>query len=292
MLKTDTAHPIDATLRLTFDSHSDYARFNGDNRSMLDQFWLWHEAAGNQRDEARLKGICDFCVCQTDYTAKSQRNPPDSRFEHGADWWNSICDCGMSCLERSVFRTFVDEGGSEDGSSYHVGYHSRFRYWLERRLPNLVATQYENGRSPGEIENSIQYENIMGLSFESGRFDALFCMEILEHVPDYRLAMQEMARVLRTGGMAFLTFPWLGGTTYEHQVRAVMESDGSIRHILPPEYHGDPASSTGILSFRAFGWRILDDMRDAGFGRAFARFVFNPLHGYPSVLNPVIVGVK
>ena len=71
-----------------------------------------------------------------------------------------------------------------------------------------------------------------------------------------------------------------------------MEENGVIRNILPPEYHGDPASSTGILSFRAFGWRILDDMREAGFSGAFARFAFNPLHGYPSLLNPVIVGIR
>ncbi len=89
-----------------------------------------------------------------------------------------------------------------------------------------------------------------------------------------------------------MTFPWLGGEHSDHLVRAEMMPDGSIRHILPPEYHGDPASDEGILSFRAFGWKILDEIRMAGFSQARAQFIFGPIHGYASLLNPVIVGLR
>jgi hypothetical protein len=34
---------------------------------------------------------------------------------------------------------------------------------------------------------------------------------------------------------------------------------------LPPEYHGDPLSVAGVLSYYVFGWSLLDDMREAGF---------------------------
>jgi len=48
------------------------------------------------------------------------------------------------------------------------------------------------------------------LPFEDGAFDKVIAAEILEHVPDDRRAMAEVARVLRPGGVAAVTVPaWL-----------------------------------------------------------------------------------
>jgi SAM-dependent methyltransferase len=80
------------------------------------------------------------------------------------------------------------------------------------------------------------------LSFANKTFDAVVCMEILEHIPDYLSAITEIFRVLKSGGTALMTFPWLGGQLYEHETRALVEDDGSITHLLAPQYHGDPAA--------------------------------------------------
>jgi SAM-dependent methyltransferase len=117
-------------------------------------------------------------------------------------------------------------------------------------------------------------------------------MEILEHIPDYMAAMREMARTLKPGGRVIISVPWLGRDTYDHLIRAELMADGTIQHFYPPEYHGDPANDGGILSFRSFGWKILDDLREAGFSSASAEFVFGPLHGYMILLTPVIVGIR
>ena len=37
---------------------------------------------------------------------------------------------------------------------------------------------------------------------------------------------------------------------------------------MEPEYHGNPISEAGSLSFRTFGWRLLDDLRNVGFHRS------------------------
>jgi SAM-dependent methyltransferase len=190
-----------------------------------------------------------------------------------------------------MLRVFID-GWSDGDRIYHVGYHSLFRSWLSERFDNLVASQYEEGRKPGEIESGIGYEDLTQLSFPDDEFDCIVCMEILEHIPDYQAALREMARTLKPGGRALLSFPWLGGDHYGHLIRAEMLTDGSINHILPPEYHGDPAKGEGILSFRAFGWKILDELRHAGFTGASAKFVFGPLHGYMTLLDPVIVAIR
>jgi len=85
---------------------------------------------------------------------------------------------------------------------------------------------------------------------------------VLEHVPDYHAAIREFARVLVPGGMCVATFPF--NDRAETLVRARLGEDGTIEHIEPPEYHGDPISG-GILCYYHFGWDILDAFRDAGF---------------------------
>jgi SAM-dependent methyltransferase len=45
------------------------------------------------------------------------------------------------------------------------------------------------------------------LPFGDATFDRVICAEVLEHVPDDRAAMSEIARVLRPGGTAAVTVP-------------------------------------------------------------------------------------
>ena len=63
-------------------------------------------------------------------------------------------------------------------------------------------------------------------------------------------------------------------------MRAVTEADGTIRHLLEPEYHGDPLNDDGVLCFYHFGWDLLDALRDAGFARAEIVFAWDPHYGY------------
>jgi len=281
-----------ASLQLTFETHQDYLVYSRKNKKMLTQVWLWHETLGNQEEPIQLPGICNICVKQTIYSISPRRAPAGDQFNFRANWWLGLtCGCRLSTLDRAVFSCFLDDGRHDD-QIYHVGYHSAFRNWLANRLPNVIASQYEAGREPGEIEKGIQYEDLTRLSFADGTFDCIIATEILEHIPDYELAIREMARVLKPGGRALMTFPWLGGNHYDHRTRAKLLPDGSIMHILPPEYHGDPASADRILSFRAFGWKILDELRDLGFTQAGAKFTFGPTHGHMTLQHPVIVAVR
>jgi SAM-dependent methyltransferase len=45
------------------------------------------------------------------------------------------------------------------------------------------------------------------LPFAAGRFDLVLCTQVLEHLPDPAAATEEMARVLRPGGVLVLTAP-------------------------------------------------------------------------------------
>ena len=49
--------------------------------------------------------------------------------------------------------------------------------------------------------------DVQRLPFADAAFDSLFCHHVLEHVPDDRMAMRELLRVLRPGGWALLQSP-------------------------------------------------------------------------------------
>ncbi|RMB56344.1 SAM-dependent methyltransferase [Dokdonia sinensis] len=49
--------------------------------------------------------------------------------------------------------------------------------------------------------------DICDLPFESDSYDIIFCNHVLEHIPDDTKAMQELYRVLKSGGMAILQIP-------------------------------------------------------------------------------------
>ena len=46
-----------------------------------------------------------------------------------------------------------------------------------------------------------------------------------------------------------------------------------MRHLLEPEYHGDPVDPDGALVFQVPGWEILARARKAGFSGAEMRLV-------------------
>lgn len=45
------------------------------------------------------------------------------------------------------------------------------------------------------------------LPFEDGAFDVVLCAEVLEHLPDYRSALNEITRVLKPGGRLAISVP-------------------------------------------------------------------------------------
>ncbi|MGJ8642783.1 MAG: methyltransferase domain-containing protein [Luteolibacter sp.] len=47
------------------------------------------------------------------------------------------------------------------------------------------------------------------LQAESNSFDVVVCLEVLEHLPDYRKALDEIARVLRPGGKLIASIPYV-----------------------------------------------------------------------------------
>jgi ubiquinone/menaquinone biosynthesis C-methylase UbiE len=59
------------------------------------------------------------------------------------------------------------------------------------------------------------------LPFEEASFDAVLCIEVMRYLADPRIALHELARVLRPGGLALVTFAPLATTTLYPLVNAL-----------------------------------------------------------------------
>ena len=145
--------------------------------------------------------------------------------------------------------------------------------WLQRHLRgHLHGSEYEPDAGRRQMltqrlhlcggTGEVQFQDVTRLRFDDASLDAIGSFDVLEHVPDYRSAIGEFARVLRPGGLLVSTFPFTDAASTV--TRARLDRDGKIEHLLEPEYHGDPIGG-GVLCFYQFGWEVLEDFRAAGF---------------------------
>ncbi len=137
---------------------------------------------------------------------------------------------------------------------------------LHARYPGAIGSEYlgEDIARGSTNEKVLRHEDITRLSFADAALDYVLSFDVLEHVPSYLAALAELHRVLRPGGGLLLSVPFRPDSD-ETLVRARIEEDGTITHLMPPEYHGDPLRAEGCLSFYQFGWDLLRDLGAAGF---------------------------
>jgi SAM-dependent methyltransferase len=105
--------------------------------------------------------------------------------------------------------------------------------------PQYTSSYYFETEPLGSIKNGQRCENLERLTFQDDTFDIFITQDVLEHVFRPDLAVREIARVLRPGGIHVFTAP-----KHKHLLksyaRARQSQDGSVEHLLPPVYHRDP----------------------------------------------------
>ena len=114
------------------------------------------------------------------------------------------------------------------------------------KLPKLRYSEYES------TVPEVPSEDLMALSYHNSSFDIVITSDTLEHVPDVHIALGEIYRVLKPGGMHVFTVPVVWNRQ-ETRKRASL-NERQIVHHLPPSYHGNASKSAADrLVFYEFG---------------------------------------
>lgn len=243
--------------------------------------------------EFRLPGFCVVCRASMPLASDYMFASPDARGKTIPAWRErQICGCGLNCRQRSCFHVLTHMPGLDEGAAIYCTEQGSLFHHIRTVFPRAVGSEFLGDRIPLGAENDrgIRNEDLTRLTYADASFDAIFSLDVLEHVPDYPRAVREMARTLRPGGWLLLTTPVhfnLASTV----TRATVGEDGNIVHHLPPVYHGDPIDPRGVLCFHDFGWDLLDTMRASGFSEVEITVFTAPHYGYLG-LQYVIVGKR
>jgi hypothetical protein len=219
----------------------------------------------------RTRGLCYPC-----HAWQSFATPAGPRHQGGSvspNWREGLvcAECGMNSRMRASVHLLEQCLEPNRGSSIYLTEQVTPLYrWMAARYDGATGSEFlRDGTDRGRTNSSgIRHEDMTALSFRDETLEHIITLEVLEHVPDFRQALRECARVLKPGGSLVLSAPFHRGE--RHLVRARVREDRRIEHLEPPEYHGDPLSPEGCLCFYHFGWELLDDMRAAGFRKAAA----------------------
>jgi SAM-dependent methyltransferase len=224
-------------------------------------------------------GYCTVCQQHSHFTF-------DWRFSNGREInWREhlVCkSCGLNNRLRLVWTKVFADPVRKTCDIYCTEHLTPLAFRLARDCKRLVTSEYLGNSVPrGKVnKQGVRNEDLTNLTFPPGSFDLLLCFDVLEHVPDYRLAINEVHRVLRKDGLFALSVPFALSSEV-NIVRARLQKDGKIEHLLPPEFHGDPVDpEKGVLCFYHFGWELLDDLRSCGFSDAWLTLHWSSDHAH------------
>ncbi len=153
--------------------------------------------------------------------------------------------------------------------------------FLSERYRNIIGSEYLGAKvNLGDMnEKGIRNEDLTHLSLDDETVDHVLSFDCFEHFPDHQRAFKECHRILKPRGKMLWSVPF-NRNSEQNIIRAQRKSDGSIKHLLEPEYHGDPVTSKGCLCFAHFGWEMLRQIRESGFSDAYAVLFWAMDFGY------------
>lgn len=128
---------------------------------------------------------------------------------------------------------------------------------LARECGLYIPSQFFPDVPLGQFREQMRCENLEALTFPDSSLDLQISQDVMEHVLDPGLAFREIARVLKPGGAHIFTVP-IVRKHLETMPRARWRSDGSVEHLLEPQYHGNPISDKGSLVATDWGYDICD----------------------------------
>lgn len=237
----------------------------------------------------KFSAICKVCNKYSLFLVDQQFGAEINTHAWQPNWRERlVCSCNLNNRQRAVLHAIQDviKIKGENLSLYTTEQITPVYQWLKQHLPaQVVGSEYLGAEySPGNLgvvansDEMIRHEDLEQLSFNDNSFDILVSNDVLEHVNQPEQAINEIYRVLKPDGEAFISIPF--HVTAQDSQRRAQIVNGELIHYLPPMYHGNPLSEQGSLVFNDFGWDVLVKLRAAGFAKACLCHYWSPPYAY------------
>jgi SAM-dependent methyltransferase len=200
---------------------------------------------------AEWAGFCPICERETVFRSEDK-------------WFRDnlfclSCETGSIPRERAVMLTIKSVAPNWQALSVHEsspcarGVSLR----LQRECAGYVATQFFSDVPLGTSRRGFRCEDLERQTFENSCFDLVVTQDVMEHVFDPAEAYRQIWRTLRRGGFYIHTTP-----IFKDRVSTVCRAErlpgGSIRHLLPAQYHANPIEDSGSLVTFDYGYDLPD----------------------------------
>lgn len=147
---------------------------------------------------------------------------------------------------------------------------------LSKKISSLNPVEYIQADLYPRWEKSVKMD-ATNIPHQDNYFDLLICNHILEHIPDYKKAMQEIFRVIKPNGIAILQTP------YSKLLHNNFEDKNIKTDALRNYFHGEN-DHYRIFSERHF----FSDLKKTGFNLEIVKnsTFFNEKESYYFGINP------
>jgi SAM-dependent methyltransferase len=146
----------------------------------------------------------------------------------------------------------ANEGYLDSAAVYEVGMVGPFGPRL-KRLKGYTRSYLWDDVELGAVKDGVRCEDLRQLTFPDKSFDLVISAEVLEHVFDIDLVLQEIRRVLKPNGVHVFSIPNRYPFPATTTLRARLSERGEVEHLLEPAYHvaGDGSRSLVVSEFGA-----------------------------------------
>jgi SAM-dependent methyltransferase len=137
---------------------------------------------------------------------------------------------------------------------------------LLRNVPGYSYSHFYNGIENGSFFKGVQCANLEKLPFPENSYDIFLTMDVFEHLFNPEIAIKEIYRVLKPGGVYIMTVPIenLDGTTekactldFENKIVHIPTIRSKIKNVKI-EYHGNPVDNKGSVVTHYYGYDIIN----------------------------------